>query len=91
MAKVLSMRPVMSGVRQVLKSQGVAALINQQGERAAARCNSLAHLERAKQQPRYAATPKTMSYVSASLVHADNAEAYVDNLRHNTLKKGCGV
>lgn len=84
--------PVMSGVNAVLKSEGVAAMVNAQGERAAARCNAMAQrLKRMKQAPRYEAEPVQTRYVAASRVHIANGEAYVDNLRNNTLKKGCGV
>lgn len=85
-------RPVMSGVNAVLKSDGVAALINAQGERAAARCNAMAErLPRMQDDPLYESEPVQTRYVAAARVHIANGEAAVDNYRNNTLKKGCGV
>lgn len=88
----LDLRPNLSGINEVMKSPGVASLINAQGAKAAARCNSMAHdFSHSAGSPRYASEPVMMSFVAASRVYVANAEAGLDNLRNNTLKKGCGV
>lgn len=91
MGSVVDVKPVMSGVRAVLKSQGVTAMVASQGQKAAARCNSMAertsHMSKA---PRYESETVGMRYLNAARVHIGNGEAKVDNLRNNTLKKGCG-
>lgn len=91
MASAVRVEPVMSGVRAVLKSQGVTALVAQQGSKAAARCNSLAHTtSHMARAPRYESETVGLRYLNASRVYVANGEAHVDNLRNNTLKKGCG-
>lgn len=91
MGSSVRVEPVMSGVRAVLKSQGVTSLVEQQGRKAASRCNSMAqqtsHMSRA---PSYGCETVSMRYLNAARVYVANGEAHVDNLRNNTLKKGCG-
>ena len=89
--KVSNLKPCMSGINEILKSAGVATLIAGQGEKAAARCNSIAtQPSHAKEAPLYLSETVQKSYVVASRVYVGNAAAYVDNLRNNTLKRGCG-
>ena len=80
-----------SGGSEVLRQSGVVSLLRQQAEKDAARCNSIAGLHNASIRPRYAAEPKNVNYFEGYLVKCDNTEAYIDNLRNNTLKKGCGI
>ena len=88
---VTNLRYISSGVVDICKSPGVTALLQSQADKCAARCNSLAHLTNARQAPRYEAETKMLRYTAAGRVHIANGEAYVDNLYHNTLKKGCNI
>lgn len=91
-------RPVLAGVSEVLKSPGVQRLLSQQGERATARCNSMYrtnHIERQHGfEPHgapYAHHPKMLRYTAGEVVHVASRAGGLDNLRHNTLRKGCGI
>ena len=91
MARV-RLTPYLPGINEVLKSDGVVKRINQQGAKAAERCNAMAqNFSHKEGLPEYKSAPVMKSFVAASLVYTANAEAGLDNLRNNTLKKGCGV
>lgn len=91
MDSVADVEPIMSGVRAVLKSQGVTAMVASQGQKAVARCNSMAvQTSHMSKSPRYESETVSMRYLNAARVYIGNGEAKVDNLRNNTLKKGCG-
>lgn len=80
-----------SGGSAVLRQSGVVSLLRKQAEGMASTCNSIAGLHKATTRPRYVAEPKGVTYFEGYLVKCDNTEAYIDNLRNNTLKKGCGI
>lgn len=84
-------RPLTPGIVSITKSAGVRALLAKQGDSAAARCNSIASLPHAKEAPRYESSLKDLTYTSAARVSIANVEALIDNRKHNTLKKGCGI
>ena len=84
-------RPVVtaipSGVRAVLKSDGVAAALGRQAASAAARCESMAAVPGAQ----YVGEAVQRGYTAGGLVRVANGAAKVDNLRNNTLRKGVGI
>ena len=88
-------KPVMSGVRSVLKSAPVASMLGRQAAKAAARCNALCSPQMRKAGARYDSAAVQRGYTAGGLVYASGAEdgkfARIDNYRNNTLKKGCGV
>lgn len=86
MARVVNLRPVLSGINAVLKSGAVASMVSQQAQAASARCNALSGTARAE----YGSEPVELRYVAGARVYAANPAAVHDNLRNNTLKKGCG-
>lgn len=90
--KRLKLEPYLPGINEVMKQPGVASLIAAQGERAAARCNAMAREYRGTgEEPVYGSEQVTKRYVAAAVVYAANRAAGLDNLKNNTLKKGCGV
>ena len=89
--RVGRIKPVAAGIIGITKGGGVQSMLMAQGEAAAARCNSMAHLSHGKSAPLYDCQLKMLDRTAAARVGVANKEAYVDNLRHNTLKKGCGV
>lgn len=80
-----------SGGSKVLKSDGVVSMLTTQAQKAAAKCNSIAHLRNSKIAPHYSVETKNVGFTIGALVVADNYQAVIDNLYHNTLKKGCGL
>lgn len=80
-----------SGGSAVLRQPGVTSMLRSQAEAAASRCNSMAHLGHASEPPRYEAAQKNLRWFTGYTVSAANDEAGIDNLKHNTLKKGCGI
>lgn len=78
-----------SGVVSITKSDGVTGMLYKQGAGYAARCNSLASLPHG--HPEYDVQVKPLSWCNGVRVGVANADAYIDNLRNNTLKKGCGI
>ena len=84
-----------SGVRAVLKSDGVAGMLGQQAERAAARCNALCDPALRRGGARYEASVKQMGFTAGGVVRPAGAKdgllARIDNARNNTMKKGCGL
>ena len=90
-----SIRPVMAGVREVLKSEKVASMLGEQAEKAAARCNALCDPQMRSAGAEYVAETVQRGYTAGGLVSVGGAEggkfARIDNYRNNTLKKGCGV
>lgn len=87
--------PVMAGVREVLKSPGVAALLGEQAAKAAARCNAMCDPGLKRAGARYEAATVQRGYTAGGLVFESGAEngrlAGLDNARNNTLRKGCEV
>lgn len=87
--------PVMSGVREVLKSPGVTAMLGEQAAKAAARCNAMCDPGLKRAGARYDAATVRRGYTAGGLVYESGAEngrlAGLDNARNNTLRKGCGV
>ena len=77
------------GVVDVLKSGGVTGMLDEQGAGYAARCDSLARLPHG--HPEYDVQVKPLSWCNGVRVGVANTDAYLDNLRNNTLKKGCGI
>lgn len=94
MARV-RVRSNMAGVREVLKSPGVAAMLGAQAEKAAARCNALCDPQMRRAGAEYVAETVQRGYTAGGLVRVAGAEdgkfARIDNYRNNTLRKGCGV
>ena len=86
-----SVKYLPSGGSEVLRQSGVVSLLRQQAVGMASTCNSIAGLHGASTRPRYIAEPKGVTYFEGYLVKCDNTEAYIDNLRNNTIKKGCGI
>ena len=80
---------IASGVVSITKSNGVTGMLYEQGSGYAARCNSLASLPHGN--PEYDVQVKPLSWCNGVRVGVANADAYIDNLRNNTLKKGCGI
>lgn len=95
--RVGRIRHLKRGVRAVLKSDGVAALLGAQAARAAARCNSLCDPELRRGGARYSSETVQRGYTAGGLVYAAGSDdearrlTRIDNFRNNTLKKGCGV
>ena len=85
---------VPSGYRAILKSDGVKSLLDGQGSKACAKCNAMFSLSRLSITPSsspYAYKVVTRGYTAAAKVYTNSYFGYLDNLHHNTLKKGCGV
>ena len=80
-----------AGIVGITKGAAVQSMLMAQGEAAAARCNSMARLPHGSSAPLYDCQLKMLDRTASARVGVANREAYVDNLRHNTLKKGCGV
>lgn len=93
-AKV-SIRHIDAGVREILKSEGVANLLGQQAAKAASRCNGLCDPALRSAGARYDSEIVQRGYTAGGLVYVSGAKdgrlAGIDNARNNTLKKGCGV
>lgn len=89
--RVGKIRPVMAGIVGITKGGAVQSMLMAQGAAAAARCNSMARLTHGKHAPLYDCQLKMLDHTASARVGVANREAYVDNLKHNTLKKGCGV
>lgn len=82
-------KPVTAGIVEITKGGGVSNLLMQQGAKCASRCNSIAHLPHGN--PVYDVQLKMLDRTASARVGVANVDAYVDNLKHNTLKKGCGI
>ena len=95
MARAVRVRAQLRGVREVLKSDGVASMLGGQAERAAAHCNSLCDPQLKRAGARYVAETVQRRFTAGGLVRVGGEEdgkfARIDNYRNNTLKKGCGV
>ena len=89
MRRVGRIRPVERGIVEITKCGAVSSMLMAQGESAAARCNALAHLSHGN--PVYGCQLKMLGKTASARVGVANSDAYIDNLKHNTLKKGCGV
>lgn len=83
------------GVREVLHSPGVKELLERQAAEACARCNALVgHELRGRAEYRYEVVDRR--FTAGGMVYAPGTSdggnmAAIDNLRHNTLAKGCGI
>lgn len=89
-------RHIKGGVREVLKSPGVCSLLGQQAQRAAGRCNALCDPSLRKGGAHYSSEVVQRGYTAGGLVFIDGDDeermlGRIDNYRHNTLKKGCGI
>lgn len=92
MASGVRVRANLAGVREVLKSPGVESLLAGQAERAAARCNALYSGHPASPDvPPYGSKVVRRGFTSGGLVFTATGLGARDNLRNNTLRKGCGV
>lgn len=96
-AKVGRIRHIKSGVRRILKSEGVAAMLGGQAKRAATRCNDMCDPDLRRAGARYSSATVRRGFTAGGLVYIDGEGseakklAAIDNFRNNTLKKGCGV
>lgn len=92
MASRVKVKAHLPGVREVLKSDGVAAMLGKQAEKAAARCNALysIHPRHPTIQP-YGSKIVQRGYTAGGLVFTATDLGAKDNLKNNTLKKGCGI
>ena len=90
-ARVGRIKPVIGGVRSVLKSDGVAQMLGVQAQRAAARCCVLYSLKGTPTVPPYVGEIVQRGYTAGGLVRVNSPSAVIDNRRNNTLKKGCGI
>ena len=95
MGSRVRIRHVDSGVRAVLKSDGVKAMLEPPAAAAAARCNALCDPALKRAGARYESRGVQRGYTAGGLVYEagkrDGRLAGLDNLRNNTLKKGCGL
>lgn len=92
MAKaVTDLKPVMSGITEILKSPGTRSLLSNVAARATARCNSMCGASEKAKGALYMHQPVTLNYVAAERVIAPDRWSGLDNYRHNTLRKGCGL
>lgn len=95
MARAVRVRHLKRGVREVLKSDGVAAMLGGQAERAAVRCNALCDPQLRRAGAEYVAETVQRGFTAGGLVRVGGEGggkfARIDNYRNNTLKKGCGV
>lgn len=95
MARAVKVRILLAGVREVLKSEGVAAMLGSQAAKAAARCNALCDPQLKRAGAEYVSETVQRGFTAGGLVRIGGAEdgkfARIDNHRNNTLKKGCGV
>lgn len=95
MGRRVRIKHVDSGVRAVLKSDGVKAMLESQAAAAAARCNALCSPAFRHAGARYESKGVQRCYTAGGLVYEAGEEngryAGLDNLRNNTLKKGCGL
>lgn len=91
MARKAKVRANIAGVREVLKSDGVAAMLGTQAKAAAARCNDLYSLKTEPDTKPYGAMTVQRGYTAGGLVYAATPLGVADNLSNNTLKKGCGI
>ena len=89
MRRVGRIKPIERGIVEITKGGAVSSMLMAQGEKAAARCNALAHLSHGN--PVYECQLKMLGKTASARVGVANTDAYIDNLKHNTLKKGCGV
>lgn len=80
----------MAGVRDVLRQQGVASLLEGQAQRAASRCNSLYALDTEPYTDPYGSGVVTLAHNAAGVVYTRTKMGRIDNMKNNTLKKGCG-
>ena len=79
-----------SGGTAVLKSAGVQNLVTKEAQKLASNCNSIAQPVHGI-APQYEVRPATLTHTSGAVIANANIEASIDNLRHNTLKKGTGL
>lgn len=92
MANNVRVRANIAGVREVLKSDGVAKLLGGQAEKAAERCNALYSIHpRSPRVAPYGSKVVQRGYTAGGLVFTATDLGAEDNLRNNTLKKGCGI
>ncbi len=88
-------RPVMAGVREVLSSSQVEAMLSTVATADAGRCNSLCDPDLKRKGAEYRAMTERGAYTALGLVYCSGARdgeyARLDNWKHNTLKKGCGA
>lgn len=86
-----NVRAVTSGVREVLKSDGVAAMLGAQAEAAARRANAMCSPQMRKAGAEYVAEVVQRGYTAGGRVSAGNRFARIDNYRNNTMKKATGL
>ena len=92
MARAVRVRANLAGVREVLKSPGVEAMLAAQARRAADRCNALySSHPRDPRIPPYGSMGVQRKLTAGGLVFARTELGRKDNLRNNTLRKGCGI
>lgn len=89
MRRVGRIKTVERGIVEITKGGAVSSMLIAQGEKAAARCNALAHLSHGN--PLYTCQLKMLGKTASARVGVANSDACIDNLKNNTLKKGCGV
>lgn len=81
-----------SGTTRILKSSGVAAMVDARGAKVAASANALAGSIRSKgESPKYEADGVEMRYLHGCRVHPTNYAAGIDNNVNDTLKKAANV
>lgn len=81
---------VRSGIVDVTKSDGVRALLEQQAQQCASRCNAMRAPE-FRRGNGYKAYTKELTYLVGGVVCTTDMPSIVDNYKNNTLKKGCNA
>lgn len=91
--KSLKVKYCASGGTAVLKSAGAQSLLASNANRMASNCNAIASgtMRNARNRPSYVAEPGKLKWTSGYVIHPDNVEGYVANLKHNILRKGCNL
>lgn len=85
-------RAIEAGTTRVLKSAGVAAMVDAQGAKAAARANAMAGgIVSRGERPRYEADGVDMRYLHGCRVRPANYAAGIDNNVNDTLKKAANI
>lgn len=89
---VTNVQAIMPGVRETLKSAPVCSMLATAGESAAARCNALYSIyPKVTRIPPYGSKVVQRNYTAGALVYTATSLGAKDNMKNNTLKKGCGL
>lgn len=91
MARVVNLQPIIGGIRETLKSAPVEEMCGEAARRAAARCNAMYSLQTRPRIEPYGSKTVQRGYTAGGLVYCATKLGAIDNLKYNTLKKGCGV